>query len=58
MRRYSLNFRFRGTAICLCVAPVLLLAMLLMAAALAACGGDSPDADRESAAHRRAGGHR
>ena len=30
--------------------PALLLAILLIAAALAACGGDSPDADRERTA--------
>ena len=52
MRRYSPNRHSRGTAIPLRVAPALLLAMLLLAVALAACGGDSPDADRERATAR------
>ena len=52
MRRYSPNRHSRGTAIPLRVAPALLLAMPLMAVALAACGGGSPDADRERATAR------
>ena len=42
----------RGTVIPLRVAPALLLAMVLLAAALAACGGNSSDADRERATAR------
>ena len=48
IRHHAPNRRSRGPAIPLRAPPALLLAILLITAALAACGGDSPNADSES----------